>query len=186
MLLLVCWQIAAETRVDPRGVVGKPDTANLAMFSRSGMQRAITSGRGLPTRFLRPLEDGQCCNEENGAVGGADLVMRKAAAHDMPRPSHPVNHSQSLRLHLRLLGTDFGTEGPGTRMRATIAIMTAGAARLTMIRTVVLTVSGLFGKLISGLPKEMGRLFGEIIDKPAPIPAAPLNHHRQRSFSSEC
>ena len=120
---------------------------------------------------------------EKGVVIRADLVMSQAAAHDMPRPSHPVNHSQSLRLHIRLLGTDFGTKGPGTRMRATIAMIAAGAARLTTIRTALLTVSGLLGKLISKLPREIGRLFGEMVDKPAPMPAAPLCHRLQRPFS---
>lgn len=116
-----------------------------------------------------------------GSCNGTDLVMSQAAAQDMPRPSHPVNHSQSLRLHIRLLGTDFGTDGPGTRMRATMAMITAGAAKLTTIRTVLLTVSGLLGKLISGLPREIGRLFGDMVDKPAPMAAAPLYHRCQRS-----
>lgn len=69
------------------------------------------------------------------------LVMSHVPAQDIPSPSHPVNHSHNLRFQIKFFGTDFGTVGPGTKIKHTMTIMTAGASSPHRTNTVPLTVS---------------------------------------------
>ena len=128
----------------------------LVKFSKSGMQRSIKSGLGLPMRFLTLL------------------VSNQAEAKLKANPSHPVCHSQSFLFQIRLCGTDFGTVGPGTKIRHTRRITAAGANRPITTRSKVLTVSSPVGKLISGFARENGRFIGEIVANQVAIPAAAL------------
>lgn len=61
-------------------------------------------------------------------------VMRRVDAQDKARPVQPVNHSHSFRLQIRPFGVDLETVGPGTRIKETTRMMSAGAATALKIR----------------------------------------------------
>ena len=81
-----------------------------------------------------------CC-EGDDAKRATHEVMSHVPAHDIPSPSHPVNHSQSFLFQIKPLGTDFGTVGPGTSNRQITTMIAAGTRTETMMRTAPVTVS---------------------------------------------
>lgn len=90
------------------------------------------------------------------------LVRIHAVAQDNARPVQPANHSHSFLFHINPLGIDLGTVGPGTNMKTTMVMIIAGAISAIAKRAAVEIVSVvLYGKLMSGLASEKGRLLGE-------------------------
>lgn len=84
-------------------------------------------------------------------------------------------HSQNLRRHISDLGVDGLAVGPGTKIKQTKKMMTAGATSATTASNHVGMVSGsVCGKEMDRSSSEKGRWYGLISFQPAPTAAMPL------------
>lgn len=116
-------QISALTNWPLLLELAKPPTMYWDACAISGWQRESKSGRGFPNMFFMPL------------------VMNQAPITESARPSRPMCSSQSLRRHTSDFGVPRGTVAPGTKIRAMMAMITAGASELAMKAMAAGTVS---------------------------------------------
>lgn len=136
----------------------RPPILYWSIASRLGLHLFRAYGLGLPARSFKPS------------------VIMNADARDNPKPIHAVFHSHILRRQTSALGVVFEAVGPGTKRKDITRVMTAGANRAMMKRTVTDTVSPFTGYPMLGSCKENGRLFESLILlKPPPMAAMPLH-----------
>ena len=99
--------------------VPSPPRAYCSTVAGSRSHRDRRSGLGFPTRFFKPS------------------VKKNVVASPKTRPSQAAFHSHSLYFHNRALGISLDRVGPGVTVRATIAVMIAGARNEITTRTPV-------------------------------------------------
>ena len=98
-------------------------TVNWSIRPMSGRQRERRSGRGFPKSSFMPC------------------VIMKDVASDKARPIQAVFHSQSFLRHIKLFGVPLFAVGPGTNIRQTKKVMSAGMMRAMSINSHVGIVS---------------------------------------------